>query len=103
MNFERDDEVLLRCWAELKLPARIGAPLTAKLLGFAEHDVPILVSEGLLKPLGNPAQNAPKYFSGVEILGLASDHAWLNKATQKLSQHWLKKRGKQRNCEVQES
>jgi hypothetical protein len=101
MEFERDDNLLalLHCWADLSLPARIGVPQTAKLLGFAEHDVPILVSERLLKPLGNPAQNAPKYFSAVEILRLVTDRTWLDKATQRLSQHWLRKRERVNNPE----
>ena len=37
-------------------PARLGIEETAWLLGFNEHDIAVLVSAGLLKPLG--AENA---------------------------------------------
>ncbi|MGO9203867.1 MAG: hypothetical protein ACLQM8_25385 [Limisphaerales bacterium] len=43
-------------------PARLTASKTAKLLGFAGHDVPVLVASGLLKPLGNPSPNSPKFW-----------------------------------------
>lgn len=45
-----------------------------------------------LEPLGKPAPNAPKYFSAIEIMSLAADRAWLDKATRIVSQYWLKKR-----------
>jgi len=83
----------LRCWAELKVGARIDVAQTAKLLGMAEHDIPILVSQGMLRPLGEPAQNSTKWFSAIEVIGLAADRPWLDKATKKLSNHWKRKRG----------
>ena len=46
-----------------RLPGRLTVPQTAALLGFAEHDIPILVRKGLLKSLGNPVPNAVKYFA----------------------------------------
>jgi hypothetical protein len=48
----------------------------AKLLGFAEHDVPILMAAKRLIPLGYPAPNAPKWFAAVEILRLATNPDW---------------------------
>jgi hypothetical protein len=74
--------------------ARLTSSQAAKLLGFAEHDIPVLVATGLLKPLGNPMPNAPKYFALVEILGHAVERDWLHRATKTLSKHWQKK-----NCE----
>jgi len=59
------DLYLLTC---NRLPARINVEQTAFLLGFAEHDIPILVRKKLLKPLGDPASNAPKYFATSEVL-----------------------------------
>src|SRR5437764_9538986 len=82
----------LSCWAQLRLPARIDPPTCAKLLGFADHDIPILVAEGLLHPLGKPTPSAPKWFSAIEIVNLAADPDWLGKATQKLSAYWRSKR-----------
>jgi len=73
------------------LPARIDAELTAHVLGFQEHDIPVLISNELLQPLGKPADNARKYFARVEILERAEDTRWLGKATQTLYQHWQDK------------
>jgi hypothetical protein len=44
---------------------------TVKLLGFAEHDIQILMAVGKLTPLGDPAPNAPKWFAAVEMIRLA--------------------------------
>jgi hypothetical protein len=70
---------------------RIDAAAVAKILGFQEHDIPVLVSEGLLKPLGKPTANARKYFAAVYVLELANDSKWLWKATQVVYDHWQKK------------
>lgn len=73
------------------LPARLDAEQTAKVLGFQNHDIPVLVSRSLLEPLGRPADNARKYFALVKILECADDPAWLGKATRTLYQHWQDK------------
>ena len=78
-------------------PARLSSSQTAKLLGFSDHDIPVLVAMNLLKPLGNPMPNAPKHFALVEILSLAADRDWLNRATKTLSKHWQKKNDDQRS------
>lgn len=70
---------------------RIDAARTAEILGFQEHDIPVLVLHELLKPLGKPAPNARKYFAATEIYELAQDRDWLNKATRVLYQHWQTK------------
>jgi hypothetical protein len=67
---------------------RIEAATAARILGFQEHDIPILVSHGLLKPLGKPTQNARKYFASVHVLALADDPRWLDKATQVVYDYW---------------
>ena len=94
MDEHASESLAMKCWAELRMPARIDSANVGKLLGFAEHDVPILTSAGLLKPLGNPAPNATKWFSAVEIVGLVADRPWLDKATKRISQYWLHKRTK---------
>ena len=38
--------------AAKNLPARLDVAGTAKLLGFAEHDIQILMAEGKLTPFG---------------------------------------------------
>ncbi len=79
-------------WAAKDLPARLDVGATARLLGFAEHDIPLLIATGKLEPLGDPAPNAPKWFAAVEILRLATDRDWLHKATKELSKYWRLKR-----------
>ncbi len=75
----------------VRLTGRIYAAKVAGILGFQEHDVPVLVLHGLLKPLGKPAPNARKYFAATEIYELAEDRDWLNKASRVLYQHWQTK------------
>ena len=64
----------------VRLPARLDS-IEAALLGFREHDIPILTRAKLLRPLGNPAPNSGKYFSAVALEALAKDEAWLARAT----------------------
>jgi hypothetical protein len=78
-------------------PARLTVEQVAWLLGCQAHDVPILVSTRLLKPLGNPPQNGIKYFSRVEIVELSKDRGWLAKMTQTISQHWHKRNVRQKS------
>jgi hypothetical protein len=74
-----------------QLPARLSVEQTAWLLGCQSHDVPVLVSFRLLKPLGNPPPNGVKYFAAVEMAELIKDRGWLAKMTHTISQHWQKK------------
>ena len=61
-------QATLATWAAKNLPARLDVVATAKLLGFAEHDIQILMAVGKLTPLGGPAPNAPKSFAAVEMI-----------------------------------
>lgn len=79
-----------------RLPARLDMPQAAALLGFAEHDIPILVKAKLLKPLGNPPLNGHKFFSAAELQSLAGDHEWLHKASRAVTQHWRRKNEQRR-------
>ena len=58
MNNERRDLLSLR-----NLPARLEVEEAGWYLGFAPPAIPILIRAGLLKPLGHPARNGPKYFA----------------------------------------
>ena len=78
------------------IPARLDAGQTAKVLGFNEHDIPVLVGRSLLEPLGRPAENSRKYFARAEVLRLSEDINWLGKATRFLSQHWQEKNSKRK-------
>jgi hypothetical protein len=74
-----------------QLPARLTAQQVAWVLNCQSHDVPILVAARLLKPLGNPAQNAVKFFATNELLEQVKDRAWLAKVTNTVNQHWRKR------------
>lgn len=77
-----------------RLPAMLNTPQTAVLLGLGEHDIPVLIAAGLLKPLGNPPTNAVKYFGTVEVMEMAGEIAVLNKIRSTVYQYW---RGKNAN------
>jgi hypothetical protein len=68
--------------------ARLNTEQTAKILGFAAHDISVLIARQRLKPLGKPVQSAVKYFAACEIMELCDDASWLNKATQDVYDYW---------------
>jgi hypothetical protein len=69
-------------------PARLKMEEAAWFLGFSPHEIPHLVSDGILKPLGHPAQNAPKFFALVTLEELRRDVKWLHKASEAICEHW---------------
>jgi len=72
-------------------PARLTVEQTAWVLNCQVHDIPIIVANRLLKPLGNPPPNGIKYFSTLEVLELTRDRSWLAKVTNAVTTHWQKK------------
>jgi hypothetical protein len=91
MDLQREKFLNLRT-----APARLNAEEVAWYLGFAVHDIPVLVSKGLLKPLGHPTQNAVKYFALGAIEELRQDSKWLARATDAVTSHWQEKNSKRR-------
>lgn len=83
-----NEPTVLNC---LRMPARLDVEQTARVLGFAVHDVPVLVRAKLIKPLGSPAPNAPKYFALCDVEVRARDLQWLDRATRALQQNWQRK------------
>ena len=83
-------------------PARLGITEAAWLLGFSEHDVPVLVSAGLLKPLGRPPSTGSKYFAAVELQNLRNDTRWLAKASDAIVIHWRTKNAGRRSQPVEQ-
>ena len=77
MNPERKEILNL-----VSLPGRLNADEAAFRLGFEPDHIPILVSAGQLKPLGNPPPGSVKFFLTVEIEQKKVDARWLNKATE---------------------
>ncbi|HTR43870.1 MAG TPA: hypothetical protein VMH87_19845 [Pseudomonadales bacterium] len=73
------------------LPARMTSEEVAKFFRMAPHDIPVLVSHGLLTPLGEPLQSSVKYFATVVIKGLCENVEWLHEATKTLQGHWVEK------------
>jgi hypothetical protein len=70
------------------LPARATTEQAAGLLGFSPHEIPILTARGLLKPLGHPAPNAPKFFVTEAMKELRRDEKWMGKASDAISEYW---------------
>lgn len=83
------------------LPARMDAEQTARILGFQESDIPVLVSRGQLEPLGKPMPNARKYFARVHILEVADDPSWLSKSTKLIYQYWQGKNANKKSANVE--
>ncbi len=73
------------------LPDRLTATETAAKLGISPHEVPILVAKGLLKPLGHPAPNAPKFFLTATLKDLERDEKWHGKAADAVQEYWRHK------------
>jgi hypothetical protein len=84
-------QVAMTTWAAKDLPARLLAEEVAKLLHCTKEDVGLLVSAGILRPLGGPNQNAVKFFSVVELMALLADREWLDEATKTIGQFWKRK------------
>ncbi len=68
-----------------RLPGKLSVDQTAALLGFASHDIPVLVRAKLLKPLGKPRLNSCKWFASTEIEELRVSRKWLDMATKAVS------------------
>lgn len=71
-----------------RLPARLTAEQVAWVINCQPHNVPVLVSARLLKPLGNTPPNSVKYFATTELLELMDDRIWLAEVTNAVTQHW---------------
>ena len=83
-------------------PARLTVEQAAWVLNCQTHDVPVLISARLLRPLGNPPPNGIKYFSTAEVLELVKDRSWLAKITNTVCQHWQKKNARKKSRSVDE-
>ena len=86
MNVERKDFLSVRT-----PPARVIAEEAAWYLGFAPHDIPVLVSAGLLKPLGHPPASGTKFFATATLQKLRDDINWLSRASDAIVRHWQAK------------
>ncbi len=69
-------------------PARMKVEEAAWYLGFVPHEITILMSEGMLKPLGHPPLTGVKYFSTSALEELRRDTKWLARASDCIVQYW---------------
>jgi hypothetical protein len=69
-------------------PARMVAEEAAWYLGFAPHDIPVLVNAGLLKPLGRPPASGTKFFATTTLQKFRDDLKWLARASDAIVGHW---------------
>jgi hypothetical protein len=83
MNDERRQFLLCR-----HLPARLNALEASWYLGFGENDIPVLASQGFLKPVGDPSQSSIKYFALKDLKKNHEDVRWINRATAVLNRFW---------------
>jgi len=74
-----------------RLQGRLNTRQAAALLNCGEHDIPVLVSKGLLTPLGHPPPNAMKYFAPLEVLELAGDREKMGQICDVIYEHWREK------------
>jgi hypothetical protein len=79
----------------MAMPACVDAERAAKIFGWPEYFIPLLMRVGHLKPLGKPSQNSRKWFALVEIERLSQDVAWLDKAVRIVEKH-VHENGKKR-------
>lgn len=78
-----------------RLPARLDVEQVSEITGFLPLEVRILTRLKVLPVLGQPAQNAHKYYARVVIEDLCQDAAWLDKATKAISKYWRQNNAKQ--------
>lgn len=79
------------------LPASVTAEQAAAFLGISAHEMPILISKGLLKPLGHPAPNGPKHFLTATLEDLRRDEKWFGKVRDAIQEYWRFKNGRKQD------
>ena len=72
-------------------PGRFNSEQAGQYLGFNTKEISLLVSNGMLKPLGKPRRNSVKYFAFVELKLLHDDPKWLSRATETIQTVWRSK------------
>ena len=82
-----------------RLPWRLTLGQAAAVLGVGDHDVPTLIRAGLLRPLGRPEANAPKFFSSKIIDELARDPEAMDQMVRAISKGWRVKNKRERNSD----
>ena len=73
------------------LPGRLRKEQGGWFLGFSPDEITILVTIGLLRPLGHPASNGQKFFLTSTLEDLKRDEKWFSKATDAIVEYWRNK------------
>lgn len=79
-------------------PGRFNTEEAAWFLGFGAHDIPVLIANKMLNPLGDPPPNGGRYFAISDLEPLRKDRKWLDRASALLIKHW-KRKNERRNPE----
>ena len=74
-------ELLNRALDRFSPPARLDASQTADILGFEKDDLALISRAGLLVPLGNPTNNAVKYYATADVAAFSENRNRLDQAT----------------------
>ena len=72
-------------------PAKLTREQAAWVLGFTPDEISLLITRGLLKPLGHPAANGQKFFLAATLDDLRRDEKWFSKACDAIAEHWRDK------------
>jgi hypothetical protein len=81
--------------------ARLKVEETAWYLGFSPHEIPILIAESLLKPLGRRPTTGTKYFAFAALEELRKDMKWLSRASDCIVEYW-RSRNEKKNTAYRE-
>jgi len=84
------------------VPARLDATQAAWFLGFEPHEIPRLVTAGLLKPLGHPARNSTKFFAAETLEQFRRDEKWLARASDAIASYWRERNGRRQKADGRE-
>ena len=77
-------------------PACVGIEDAARIFGWPQYYLPMLMRAGHLKPLGKPMQNGRKWFATVDIEQASANPDWLDKAIRIIGKSINEKNSKQR-------
>ncbi len=83
VNPEREKYLNLRT-----KPGKVTVEEAGWHLGFSVREISILMGAQLLLPLGNPSENAVKFFLSHELDQLNQNRTWFDKACQTISTYW---------------
>ena len=74
-------------------------PELVRLHGYKnKHEIPRLVTAGLLKPLGHPARNSTKFFATETLEQFRRDEKWLARASDAIASYWRERNARKQKA-----